>query len=130
MIVMTVFLSILNQMEFPLVQSRKENCHDDHIPFNVKGNANIVFSVYDVHELFGCTVELLMSMFFRLHSSFVYSLPVFRWFWLVFYSTERFSTHLYAFLCSLSKLVLGKQFGTRLNEALNKDGMLSEMLFC
>ena len=27
MIVVTVFLSILNQMEFPLVQNRKENCH-------------------------------------------------------------------------------------------------------
>ena len=26
---------------------RKENCHHDHIPFNVKKNGNIVFSVYD-----------------------------------------------------------------------------------
>ena len=26
--------------------NRKENCHHDHIPFNVKGNGNIVFSVY------------------------------------------------------------------------------------
>ena len=25
-----------------------ENCHHDHIPFNVKGNGNIVFSVYSV----------------------------------------------------------------------------------
>ena len=24
----------------------KENCHHDHIPFTVKGNGNIVFSVY------------------------------------------------------------------------------------
>ena len=38
-------LSILNQMEFYLVQNRKENCHYDHIPFNVKGNGNIVFSM-------------------------------------------------------------------------------------
>ena len=30
---------------FDLVQNRKENCHHDHIPFNVKGNRNIVFSV-------------------------------------------------------------------------------------
>ena len=44
MIVVTVFLSILNQMEIHLVQNRKENCHHDHIPFNVKGNGNIVFS--------------------------------------------------------------------------------------
>ena len=45
MIVVTVFLSISNQMEFHLVQNRKENCHHDHIPFNLKGNGNIVFSV-------------------------------------------------------------------------------------
>ena len=39
--------SNLNQMEFHLVQNRKENCHDNHIPFNVKRNGNIVhlFSV-------------------------------------------------------------------------------------
>ena len=43
MIVMTVFLSILNQIEFHSVQNRKENRHHDYIPFNVKGN--IVFSV-------------------------------------------------------------------------------------
>ena len=45
MIVVTVFLSILNQTEFHLVQNRKENCHHDHIPLNMKGNRNIVFSV-------------------------------------------------------------------------------------
>ena len=27
-------------------ENRKENCHHDHIPFNVKGIGNIVFSVY------------------------------------------------------------------------------------
>ena len=48
MITVTVFLSILNQMEFHLVENRKENCHRDHIPFNVKGIGNIVFLVYDV----------------------------------------------------------------------------------
>ena len=46
MIVVTVFHSILNQMEFYLVQNRMENCRHDHIPFNVKGNEIIVFSVY------------------------------------------------------------------------------------
>ena len=45
MVVVTDFLSILNQVEFFLVQNRKENCHHDIIPFNVKGNGNIVFSV-------------------------------------------------------------------------------------
>ena len=45
MIMVTVFLSILNQMNFHLVQNRKENCHHDHISFNLKGNGNIVFSV-------------------------------------------------------------------------------------
>ena len=44
MIVVTVFLSILNQIDFPLAKNRKENCHHDHIPFNVKGKGNIVFS--------------------------------------------------------------------------------------
>ena len=39
----------LTQMEFHLVQNRKENCHHDHIPFNVKGNGNIAFSVYCAH---------------------------------------------------------------------------------
>ena len=44
---LTVFhFDFLNQMEFHLVQNRKENCHHDHIPINVKGNGNIVFSVY------------------------------------------------------------------------------------
>ena len=31
--------------EFHLVQNRKENCHHDHIPFNLKGIGNMVFSV-------------------------------------------------------------------------------------
>ena len=42
---MTVFRSISNQIEFHLLQNRRENCHHDHIPFNLKGNGNIVFSV-------------------------------------------------------------------------------------
>ena len=45
MIVGTVFPSILNQMEFHLVQNQMENYPHDHIPFNVKGIGNIVFSV-------------------------------------------------------------------------------------
>ena len=43
MIVVTVLLSILNKMEIHLVQNRKENCHHDHIPFNLKGNRIEVF---------------------------------------------------------------------------------------
>ena len=27
-------------------ENRKETCHHDHIPFNVKGNGNIIFSVW------------------------------------------------------------------------------------
>ena len=42
MIMMTVFLLILNQMEFHLVQNGKENCNHDHIPFNLNGIGNIV----------------------------------------------------------------------------------------
>ena len=44
----TVFLSILNQIEFHLVQNLKENCHHDHIPFDLKGKGNMVFSVKNV----------------------------------------------------------------------------------
>ena len=47
MIMVTVFLSILNQMDFHVVQNQKENCHHDRIPFNLKGNESIVFSVHD-----------------------------------------------------------------------------------
>ena len=43
MIVETVFLSILGQMEFHLVQDQIENCHNDHIPFNMKENVSKVF---------------------------------------------------------------------------------------
>ena len=35
-----------NQIEFCLVQNRTENCYHDHIPFNVTGNQNIVFSAW------------------------------------------------------------------------------------
>ena len=45
-IVVTVFLSILNQMEFQLFQNWKKNCYHDHIYFDLKGNGNIVFSVF------------------------------------------------------------------------------------
>ena len=40
----TVFVSILNEIKIHMVQNRKENCHHDDIPFNLKGN--IVFSVF------------------------------------------------------------------------------------
>jgi len=32
-------------MEFHLIQDREENCHHDHIPFNLRGIGNIDFSV-------------------------------------------------------------------------------------
>ena len=42
------FFSILNQMEIHLVHKNwKENCHHDHIPFNVKGNRNSFLSLTD-----------------------------------------------------------------------------------
>ena len=52
MIVVTGFLSIFNQMDFHLVQNRKENCHHDHIPFHLKGNRIQVFSVCDQSTTF------------------------------------------------------------------------------
>ena len=55
MIIVTVFFSIVNQMEFHLVQNRKENCQHDHISFNVKGNGDIVFSMYPVD--YRCVVQ-------------------------------------------------------------------------
>ena len=45
MITLKVFLSILSEMEFYFVQNRKENCHHDHIPLNLKENGYMVFSV-------------------------------------------------------------------------------------
>ena len=42
----TIFLLILNQLEFHLAQNWKKNYHHDHIPFNLKGNENIVLSVH------------------------------------------------------------------------------------
>ena len=38
-------------MELYLVQNQKENCHHDHIPFNVKGIGTIVFSVHGLGKL-------------------------------------------------------------------------------
>ena len=40
MIVVRVFLLIRNQPEFSLVHNQKENCHYDHIPFDLKGIQN------------------------------------------------------------------------------------------
>ena len=40
--------NFLNQIDFHLVQNRKENCNHDHIPLNLKGNGNIVFSVHQL----------------------------------------------------------------------------------
>ena len=61
---MTVFLSILNRMEFYLVQNRKEYCHHDHIPFNVKENGSIVFSVCRYYqEVF--TVKVKIRLYYK-----------------------------------------------------------------
>ena len=38
-------------MEFQLEQNKKENSHHDHIPFNVKGNGNIVCTVKRIRPL-------------------------------------------------------------------------------
>ena len=57
----TVFLSILNQMEVQLVQNRKVNCHHDHIPFNVKGNINLVFSLLRGVQTWSCPRDWRLS---------------------------------------------------------------------
>ena len=76
MIVVTVYLSILNQMELRLVQNRKENCHHDHIPFNVKGNGNIVFSVQDdiAHTFCAGSLVYLGSVSAHMFASYLLSL--------------------------------------------------------
>ena len=61
-IVVTVLLLILNQMEFHLVQNRKENCHHDHIPFNVRGNGILVFSVYTKCQLYDTKLWMLIRL--------------------------------------------------------------------
>ena len=49
----------LNQMEFHLVQNRKENCNHDHIPFNLKRNRYIFFSMYyNISLLFRYIIRL------------------------------------------------------------------------
>ena len=47
MIVVTIFLSILKQMEFHLVLNWNENYHHDHIPFNLNGNRNLFPRVHE-----------------------------------------------------------------------------------
>ena len=69
--VVTVFLSILNQMEFHLVQNWKENYHD-HIPFNMKGNGNIVLSVQD-RKCCGIVFLMLKKMPIRFNHVYVLS---------------------------------------------------------
>ena len=72
MIVVTVFLSILNQIKFHLVQNRKES---DQIPFNVKGN--LVFSVKaaDVYWLIKQNIAKSMLILFiqRKKNPFLYT---------------------------------------------------------
>ena len=62
MIVVTVFLSILNQMIFHLVQNRQENCHHDHIPLNLKINRMRVFSVREVYTPLGVAGTQLVAL--------------------------------------------------------------------
>ena len=41
-----------------MVQNRKENCHHDHIPFNVEGNVNRVCSVWCYVKSFHLTAYM------------------------------------------------------------------------
>ena len=40
------FILIKNHKGFRSAQNRKENCHHDHIPFNLKGKSIFFVSVY------------------------------------------------------------------------------------
>ena len=44
MTVETIFLSILTQVEFHLVQNKNKNSHNNHVPFNLKKKQEIYFS--------------------------------------------------------------------------------------
>ena len=43
--------------EIPFGSKSLVNCHHDHIPFNVKGNGNIVYSVHLVSSQSGSEVS-------------------------------------------------------------------------
>ena len=58
MVVVTVFLSILNKMDFHLVQNPKENCPHDLIPCNSKGNGIQVFSACNSGNAKGEKLEI------------------------------------------------------------------------
>ena len=58
----------LNQMEIHLVQNRKGNCLHDLIPFNVKGNGNVVFSVY-TNSCICCMKQYVIQFYVKLYSS-------------------------------------------------------------
>ena len=65
MMMVTVFLSISNQMDFNLVQNRKGNCHHDQIPFNLKGNGKKVFSVCwknSSYQTYSCSRDWRLSL--------------------------------------------------------------------
>ena len=65
MILVTVFLSILNQLEIHLVQNWKKNCHHDHIRFNLKGNRILVFSVWRGKDIVPFTVRSPIKRYWR-----------------------------------------------------------------
>ena len=75
-------------MEFHLVHNRKENCHHDHILFNVKGNGNIVFSVHIAGKnsaaettcfgdaLRSWEIDTLQQVFWRGYRAILVKIPV------------------------------------------------------
>ena len=72
---MTVFLSILNQLEFYLVQNRKGYYHHDHILFNLKGTGNIVLlSIHLLVPKFTCKhlflILLISCLFIHRYSNY------------------------------------------------------------
>ena len=91
MIGVTGFILILNRMEFHLVQNQKKTCHHDRVPFDLKGNGNIVFSVFccsffflwnfqtsffrsSLVDVFNASVIIAFSEFFLASSNYWYRL--------------------------------------------------------
>ena len=68
MIVVTVFLSNMNQMKSNLARNQKENCHYDHIPLKLKGNRNLVHLCIIGGISSGCHLLVTKGFYFEIYS--------------------------------------------------------------
>ena len=81
MVMMTVLLLNMNPMEFNLVHNQNENCHHDHIPFNLKGIRNIFLWVQRVSRIFPSAVRKVTRILAKFRISSNTSVPYCRSIW-------------------------------------------------